>query len=540
MKRTHRPTPSLVFSIFLLGFSVMLWGCSQSDTALTVDAQAVGLRASYYDNEDFTGTKVSRIDTTMNFEWGAGSPAPGIAPDSFSVRWTGSIAPRYSDLYTFTASADDGLRVWVNGVRIIDSWAYSPYPRYGKLRLEANKRYTIRIDYHEGVVGAGFRLYWQSKLQTREIISTLSTDPGVSEGLSEALPLKDLAYARGIVIGGALEPNPMLANETLYLETAKREFSFMSPDGSFSIIDTHSDVAPYPMLDTLPRLGTQVNFARQNGAQVQAFHLAWYRDSLWTSYLNRIPSAQRWAFLEQHIRDLMTRYKGKARYYNVVNEAFDEYGKLRGRYIDQDPTTGTYAGINWLYPLGKSYLEKTFRLAHEVDPTARLVYNDYELEYNDEGSTTSAKWEAVLAMVKDFKARGVPIHTVGFQGHHTLGYRLPDPALLAERFRILKSLGVEVRITEFDINIDTVGSLEGVPLQERLALQAQYYKAYLDVCLAAPNCTGFQSWGFTDKYTWYADPNNPYASPEARPLMFDTLYRPKPAYYALRDALLGR
>jgi endo-1,4-beta-xylanase len=537
MRHVRRPSPLLVFLCLLLG-------CSQPDTSLPVDAQAVGLRATYYDNEDFTGTKVSRIDTTLDFAWGEGSPAPGIAPDTFSVRWTGSITPRYSELYTFTASADDGLRLWVNGVRIMDSWEYSPYPRYGKLRLEAGKTYTVRIDYHEGVVGASFRLYWQSKSQTREILSTLSTLPGVAEGLSETLPLKDLAYARGIVIGGALEPDPLLPGtpryEPLYRETAQREFSFMAPDGDFSISDTHSSDAPYVMLPTLPLLDAQVSFARQNGARVQAFHIAWYRESLWLSYLNEIPATQRWDFLAQHIRNLMTRYKGKAKYYNVVNEAFDEYGNIRPREIDLNLQTGDYAGINWLYPLGQGYIEKSFRLAHDVDPTAKLVYNDYELEYDDEGSNTSAKWEAVLAMVKDFKARGVPIHSVGFQGHHTLGYRLPDPEILAKRFRILRGLGIEVSITEFDVNIDTLGSLEGVPLQERLALQAQYYKDFLNVCLAAPNCTGFQTWGFTDKYTWYADPNNPYASSEARPLMFDRLYRPKPSYYALRDALLGR
>jgi endo-1,4-beta-xylanase len=443
-----------------------------------------------------------------------------------------------------TASADDGIRLWVNGVKIIDSWAYSPYPRYGKLRLEANKPYSIRIDYHEGVVGASFRLYWQSRLQTREIVSTLSTSPGLAEGLSATLPLKDLAYARGIVIGGALEPDPLLPGtpryEPLYRQTAQREFSFMAPDGDFSISDTHSPNAPYAMLPTLPLLDAQVNFARQNGARVQAFHIAWYRESLWLTYLNEIPEAQRWDFLAQHIRDLMTRYKGKAKYYNVVNEAFDEYGNIRPEKIDENPVTGEYAGINWLAYAGKDYIEKSFRLAHEVDPTAKLVYNDYELEYNDDGSNTSAKWEAVLAMVKDFKARGVPIHAVGFQGHHTLGYRLPDPAILAERFRILRGLGIEVSITEFDASIDTIGNLEGMSLQERLALQAQYYKAHLNVCLAAPNCTGFQTWGFTDKYTWYIDPNNPYASSEARPLIYDTNYRPKPSYYALRDALRGR
>lgn len=287
------------------------------------------------------------------------------------------------------------------------------------------------------------------------------------------------------------------------------------------------------MFATLPDLDAQVNFALQNGAQVQAFHLAWYRDSLWTTWLNDIPASQRWPFLQKHIRDIMTRYKGKARYYNVVNEAFDDDGSIRTPKIDLDPQTGQFAGENWLAPLGRSYIEKSFREARLADPTAKLFYNDYNLE--SDADYVKGKWDAVLAMVKDFKARGVPINGVGFQGHLALEYGIPDPAILAERFRQLQKLGLEVRITEFDLGIQNVPGTE----QERLAKQAESYKAFLNVCLAAPNCTAFHMWGFTDKYSWLNNPNSPTTS-TSKPLIFDSNYRPKPSYYALRDALLGR
>lgn len=61
-------------------------------------------------------------------------------------------------------------------------------------------------------------------------------------------------------------------------------------------------------------------------------------------------------FFEQHIRDIIGRYKNKTRYYNVVNEAFDEYGELRGEKIDENLVTGEFAGINWLHPLGLTYI----------------------------------------------------------------------------------------------------------------------------------------------------------------------------------------
>ncbi len=523
-----------IWVLLLIFLTLLLWGCSQDGaTPPELGSAAVGLQAVYYDNENFTGPQVTRVDTTLNFNWQDGSPVAGIGADTFSVRWTGSITPKYSELYTFVANADDGFRLWVNGVKLIDEWYYTPYVRCAKLRLEANKRYAIKLEYREGTGYANLKFRWQSPSQMIEVISgQFSTASGVAVGLPANAPLRDLAYARGIVIGGALDPRP-LAAEPLYRDTAKREFNFMSPEGEFSIYETHSDQSPYAMFATLPELDAQVNFALQNGAQVQAFHLAWYRDSLWTTWLNNIPANQRWTFLQKHIRDLMTRYKGKARSWNVVNEAFDDDGSVRGAKIDLDPQTGQFAGENWLAPLGRDYIEKSFREARFADPTARLFYNDYNLEYNDPDSPTSAKWEAVLAMVKDFKARGVPIDGLGFQGHHNLRYGLPDPKILAERFRVLRRLGVEVRITEFDL------SIEGAPgtQAERLTRQAEAYKAFLNVCLAAPNCTGFQTWGFTDKYSWLNNPSNANA---AQPLIFDANYQPKPAYYALRDALLGR
>src|ERR1700742_5135083 len=82
-----------------------------------------GLAGQYFDNNDFTGTSVKRIDPVINFEWAAGSPAPGIGPDTFSVRWTGQIAAETTGKYTFYTRANDGARLWINGQLITDTWA---------------------------------------------------------------------------------------------------------------------------------------------------------------------------------------------------------------------------------------------------------------------------------------------------------------------------------------------------------------------------------------------------------------------------------
>src|SRR5688572_4197173 len=74
-----------------------------------------GFSAVYYDNADLTSPTLLRLDPSIDFDWDAASPTPQIDPTTFSARWTGQIKPTFSEPYTFTATADDGVRLWVNG-----------------------------------------------------------------------------------------------------------------------------------------------------------------------------------------------------------------------------------------------------------------------------------------------------------------------------------------------------------------------------------------------------------------------------------------
>ncbi|MBL8792665.1 MAG: Ig-like domain-containing protein [Planctomycetia bacterium] len=130
-----------------------------------------GLTATYFDNKDFTGASVSRIDSTVNFNWGSGSPAAGIGADTFSARWTGKIKPRYSQTYTFYTTSDDGVRLWINGQLLIDQWNdHSPTTHSGTITLQANQLYDIRLEYYENGGGAVMKLEWQSASQAREVV----------------------------------------------------------------------------------------------------------------------------------------------------------------------------------------------------------------------------------------------------------------------------------------------------------------------------------------------------------------------------------
>jgi beta-glucosidase len=103
----------------------------------------------------------TRVDSTLSFDWGDGPPAPGVRPDSFSVRWTGLLLPPSSGEYELRAVSDDGLRVSVDGHLLIDLWGdHAPEMRSARLRLDAGKRYALRVEYYERTGGAVARLGW--------------------------------------------------------------------------------------------------------------------------------------------------------------------------------------------------------------------------------------------------------------------------------------------------------------------------------------------------------------------------------------------
>jgi endo-1,4-beta-xylanase len=93
------------------------------------------------------------------------------------------------------------------------------------------------------------------------------------------------------------------------------------------------------------------------------------------------------------------------------------------------------------------------------------------------------------------------------------------------------ALGLKTAITELDVRMDLPAS--GVPTDEQLRTQASYYKTVLDACLAVEDCNSFTIWGFTDKYSWV-----PVFFPaEGAATVMWADFKPKPAYYALRDTL---
>jgi hypothetical protein len=130
-----------------------------------------GLRAEYFAGMDFQTPLFQSTDSQINFNWMHGSPDPRVPVDAFSVRWTGRIQPRHSELYTLSIVSDDGARLAINGQYVIDKWvSQSSVENVVQIQLEAGRLYDLKVEYFDRVLTALVRFYWTSASQPKEIV----------------------------------------------------------------------------------------------------------------------------------------------------------------------------------------------------------------------------------------------------------------------------------------------------------------------------------------------------------------------------------
>jgi len=175
------------------------------------DPAYAGLLGDYYAGTNFDQLKHTRIDDAVIFTWDTKSPPPdGVPPHGFSVRWTGQIRPRHSEVYTFITTSDDGVRLWVDGRLIIDEWNDHPSTEHsGRITLQAERWYAITLEYYEEMGAATIALAWSSRSQRREIIPQdrmyALLDEGAQAG-GGAAPASDETLLVGQTVVGASGP----------------------------------------------------------------------------------------------------------------------------------------------------------------------------------------------------------------------------------------------------------------------------------------------------------------------------------------------
>lgn len=142
----------------------------------------IGLKGDYYSNHlmSFVGNPtLTRIDPVVDFDWGGGSPDPSISADHFTVRWTGTVKAQFTEPYTFYVTSDDGVRLWVNGQKLVDAWVdQGPTEYSGTINLVAGQKYNVQIDYYENGGGAVCHFEWSSPSTSRDFVPTSQLFPG--------------------------------------------------------------------------------------------------------------------------------------------------------------------------------------------------------------------------------------------------------------------------------------------------------------------------------------------------------------------------
>lgn len=332
---------------------------------------------------------------------------------------------------------------------------------------------------------------------------------------SQPQTLRQAADASLVLIGTAVRPS--LLSEASYSATLSREFNMVEAEDAMKwwVVRASADGFDFQKGDEI------VRYALAHGMKVRGHCLVWdHNNPKWLTDGQFTP-AQISHLLEGHITTEMKHYAGQVFAWDVVNEALDENGNVKDSPWYNQPGIG-------MVNKGTAYVEQSFRWARGADPKALLFYND------NGGEGLNRKSDAIYAMLKDFKQRGVPIDGVGLQMHISrLDY---DTDAVAKNIERLTKLGLQVHITELDISLPV--DSQGEASKEDLARQAEIYRAVVRACLMNPGCTAIQTWGFTDKYSWI---NSHSHGTRGAALPFDRSYQPKPAYKAmLKELGLGR
>ena len=324
--------------------------------------------------------------------------------------------------------------------------------------------------------------------------------------------LKDLAAQKKIELGNFAMPK--LLHEKAYNEILTQQFSFVLLDNQPNWHFTDADLRPSQDAFNFSRIDEVVNYAEKNNMPIQAHHYVWGDDKWLPDWLKNgnYNKEQLLDLIHKHIATVGGHYAGKIREWTVVNEAFTRQQHLYG------------LRDWWADHIGdQSYIDQSFIWARQADPNSKLILNDFGNESINQ--TSNLMYDYVSGALK----RGIPIDGIGMQMHID-GTHPPTKDEVVANMRRFGDLGIKVYVTEFDVNMHDLK----VDNASKDRLQADIYYEMLRACIESQVCQSFAYLGITDKETWYNYLPN---TPNARPLMFDKNYLPKPAFYSTRDAL---
>jgi endo-1,4-beta-xylanase len=349
-------------------------------------------------------------------------------------------------------------------------------------------------------------------------------------GQSPKPALKD-AYRKDFRVGAALNADVVSGRDSLAHAIVAEQFNSITAENVMKWGPIH----PKPGEYNFKPADDFVDFGVRNGQFVVGHTLVWHSQTpRWVFQDGENNPAGRDTLLgrmDGHIRTVAGRYKGRVGGWDVVNEAFEDDGALR-----KSP---------WLNAIGPDFIERAFGFAAAADPGAELYYNDYNV-------WKPAKTAAVIALVRDLRAKGLRVDGVGEQAHW--GFTYPLDSELRAMLQAFREAGIKVHITEMDVSVlpnpwDYQGAdvgkrfdllpgsnpyTAGLPDSVQTRLADRYaglfgiFREYADVVERVT------LWGVDDGHSWLNF--FPVRGRTNYPLLFDRQYRAKPAFEAVLRA----
>jgi endo-1,4-beta-xylanase len=353
------------------------------------------------------------------------------------------------------------------------------------------------------------------------------TIASVPTGAQTPPSLKD-AFKDSFLVGAAINRAQIFEEDTRGAAIVKAQFNTISPENILKWEVVH------PKLDTydFSAADKYVAFGEKNHMYIVGHTLVWHDQTpKWVFEDEKGNPVSRDVLLtrmREHIQTVVGRYKGRINSWDVVNEALNDDGTLR-----ESP---------WMKIIGEDYIAKAFHFAHEADPAAQLNYNDYNLE-------NEARLKGALELLRKLQAQGVPVTSVGIQGHWHIDS--PSNEQVDAAITALGKLGVKVMITELDIdvlphatynqgadvtlNVEAQAKLnpykDGLPDSMQQALAKRYADLFTVFLKHRGTLTRVTFWCVTDADSWLN--NWPVLGRTSYPLLFDRMGQPKPAFDAV-------
>jgi endo-1,4-beta-xylanase len=258
-----------------------------------------------------------------------------------------------------------------------------------------------------------------------------------------------------------------------------------------------------------------LDFAQRNDLKMRGHNLVWYYGLPdWTREISSPAEAER--ELTRHIETVVSHYRGKLVSWDVVNEP-----------IPDDPKSSRDRRETlWTHFLGESYASIAFRAAAAADPDARLVVNEYDVEFAD--APSRMKRAALRRFALDLLDAGAPLRAIGLQCH-LRGDKPIDGDGLASFVREMRGEGLDVYVTELDVQDQYLPA----PAAERDAIVARAVADVLSAISAPAPIGTLLTWGLSDRYSWISQMFPRADHTPNRPLPLDAEFQPKPFMTAI-------